>query len=74
MFYTTYLDNILIYSNTKNEHIQHIGKVLEKLKQARLYLDINKCDFHVIEVKYLGLIITIEGLRKDSNKIKIIIE
>ena len=47
VFYTAYLDDILIYSDNKEEHIQHVGLVLEKLKQAGLFLDINKCEFHV---------------------------
>ena len=72
-FCSAYLDDILIYNNNKKEHVEHIKKVLEKLKQAGLYLDINKCQFHVKEVKYLRLIITTKGLKMDSKKIKIIV-
>ena len=43
------------------------------MKQAGLYLDINKCQFHVQEVKYLGLIITTEGLKMDPKKINTIL-
>ena len=56
------------------EHIRHVQQVLDKLLKAGLYLDINKCDFHVKEVKYLGLIITIEGLKMDPKKVNTIIE
>ena len=42
IFYFAYLNNILIYSNSKEEYIKYIKKVLEKLKKASLYLDINK--------------------------------
>lgn len=73
VFCSAYLDDILVYSNTKEEHIGHVGKVLEKLSKAGLYLDINKCQFHVQEVKYLGLIITTEGLKMDSKKIETIV-
>lgn len=69
VFCTAYLDDILVYSNTETEHVQHVGKVLEKLQQAGLYLDINKCDFHTTRVKYLGLIITTDGVEMDPKKI-----
>lgn len=72
VFCIAYLDDILIYSNIKEEHIYHVGKVLEKLQQAGLYLDINKCDFHTTRVKYLGLIITIDEVEMDSKKIEAI--
>ena len=74
MFYSAYLDNILIYSNNEEEYERYIVKVLEKLRLAGLFLDINKCDFHVTEVKYLGLIITTNGLKIDPNKVKTIID
>ena len=73
VFCSAYLDDILVYSNTKEEHIDHVRKVLDKLKRAGLYLDINKCQFHVTEVKYLGLIITTEGLKMDPKKIDTIV-
>ena len=69
-FCTAYLDDILIYSNTMREHVGHVQKVLDKLLGAGLFLDINKCDFHVKEVKYLGLIITTDGLKMDPKKVK----
>lgn len=69
VFCTAYLDDILVYSDTKEEHIQHVGKVLEKLQRAGLYLNINKYDFHTIRVKYLGLIITTDEVEMDSKKI-----
>jgi len=73
-FCTVYLDNILIYSNIQEEHIRHVKLVLVRLKQAGLYLDIDKCEFNVIQVKYLGLIIIIEGIKMDSEKVKAIQE
>lgn len=70
VFCSAYLDDILVYSDTKEEHIEHVEKVLEKLHSAGLYLDINKCEFHTKQVKYLGLIITTEGLKMDPQKIE----
>lgn len=74
IFCSAYLDDILIYSNSKDEHIEHVGKVLEQLKKAGLFLDINKCQFHVKEIKYLGLIITVDGLKMDPRKIDTILQ
>ena len=47
VFCLVYLDDILIYSNSKKEHMEYVKKVLAKLSEAGLYLDINKCEFYV---------------------------
>lgn len=72
-FCTAYLDDILIYSDSEEEHVEHVKKVLNKLREAGLYLDINKCEFHVKRVKYLGLIITTEGIEMDQKKVDAIV-
>ena len=69
MFCSAYLNDILIYSNNKKKHVKHVKKILEKLKHADLYLNINKCEFHIKQVKYLELIIIIEDLKMNSQKI-----
>ena len=74
VFCTAYIDNILIYSNTKKEHQQHVRKVLEALRRAGLQADIKKCEFHVAEVNYLGLVITSNGICMDSEKVSAIWE
>lgn len=61
-FCTAYIDNILIYSNTLKEHKKHVRQVLQKLREAGLQLNIDKCEFQVQEVKHLGLIISTEIL------------
>lgn len=73
-FCTAYLDNILVYSNTEEEHEDHVNEVFAKLDEAGLYLDINKCAFFVKQVKYLGLIITTEGIQMNPQKNKCILE
>ena len=45
-FFTAYLDDILIYSDTLEEHKQHVRKSLQKLKNARMFLRPEKCEFH----------------------------
>ena len=61
-FVQTYLDNILIYSKTLKEHHSHVCQVLQCLREARLQADIDKCEFHVQETKFLGLIVSTEGI------------
>ena len=69
VFCTAYLDDVLIYSNTQREHRQHVNIVLDKLRDAGLQLDLNKCQFEASEVKYLGLIISCKGIEMDPKKI-----
>ena len=71
-FYIIYLDNILIYSDNKKNHILHVEKVLKKFKKINLFLNINKCDFYVIRIKYLKLIIIIKEIEMNYYKINII--
>jgi ribosome-interacting GTPase 1 len=62
-------------SGSREEHQEHIKKVLQRLRKAGLQIDINKCEFKVQETKYLGFIIKAgKGLRIDPDKIKAIIE
>ena len=72
VFCTAYLDDILVYSSTERDHVHHVRQVLEKLREVGLFLDINKCDFHVTSVKYLGIIITTDGLQMDPSKVEAI--
>ena len=72
VFCTTYIDNILIYSDTLKEHRQHVQQILQKLQRAGLQLDIDKCEFHVQEVKYLELIIGVDGIKMDPVKVEAI--
>ena len=73
-FCTTYLDNILIYSETLEEHRAHVKKVLEALSKVGLHLLPEKCEFHKTEVKYLGLIILADGVKMDQKKVKAVVE
>ena len=69
IFCTAYIDDILIYSNSKKEHQKHVRKVLEALQKAGLQTDIKKCEFHVTEINYLGLVITNNGICMDPKKV-----
>ena len=72
-FYSVYLDNILIYSNTLEEYKQYITQVLERLQAARLQVDIRKSEFYVQETAFLGVIVGADGIRIDPKKIEVIL-
>ena len=68
-FCTAYLDNILIYSSSMKEHRQHVQKVLTKLRKAGIQADVDKCEFYVTKTKYLGLIVSTDGIKMDPAKV-----
>ena len=72
-FCTAYLDDILIYSTSMKEHRQHVRKVLMKLREAGIPADVDKCEFHVTETKYLGLIVSTKGIKMDPSKVDAIV-
>ena len=73
-FCTAYLDDILIYSATLEKHREHVQRVLEALSKAGLHLKPEKYHFHKTEVKYLGLIISANGVRIDPEKVTAMLE
>jgi len=71
-FMTAYVDDILIYSKTLEEHKEHVNLVLQRLREAGLQASIRKCEFHVQRTKYLGYIITTDGIEVDPEKVAVI--
>jgi hypothetical protein len=69
-FCTAYLDDTLIYSDNFEEYQQHVRLLLDAFAKAGLHLKPEKCEFHQQEVKYLGLIISTEGIKLDPEKIR----
>jgi Reverse transcriptase (RNA-dependent DNA polymerase) len=69
IFYTTYIDDILVYSNNLTSHKQHVRLVIKALQDASLQLDIKKYEFEIIEITYLGIIVSIDSIRIDPTKI-----
>ena len=72
VFVVVYLDDILVYSKTYEEHIQHVHLILTALRDANLRIKVEKTEFHKKEVKFLGYIVSREGLKMDSKKIEAI--
>jgi hypothetical protein len=69
-FVLLFFDDILIYSKSWEDHVRHVDKVLQLLKEQQLYAKPSKCFFGVKEVEYLGHIVSHEGVKVNPNKIK----
>ena len=65
---------MLIYSETKEEHVKHVQDVLERLSQAGLLLNPEKCEFHKESVEFLGFVVSTIGIQISPEKIKVIAE
>ena len=71
-FCTAYLDNILIYSQNLQEYKEHVCNILAKLREFGIQADVNKCKFYITKTKYLGLIISKDGIKMDFAKVEAI--
>jgi len=70
-FVISYIDDILIYLNSLEEHHEHVKKVLKKLLENNLYIKLEKCEFDVTETAFLGYILSKDGLKVDPEKLKL---
>jgi hypothetical protein len=68
-FVVVYLDDILIFSKTLEEHVKHIDLVLTALKRSKLYAGIKKCAFGLKETEFLGHIIGSNRIKMDPKKV-----
>ncbi|GKA51153.1 putative reverse transcriptase domain-containing protein [Tanacetum coccineum] len=69
-FVTMFIDNILIYSKTREEYVEHLRLVLEPLKKEKLYAKFSKCEFWLREVYFLRHVINGNGIHVDPSKIE----
>ena len=63
-----YLDDIIIFSKTPEEHLGRLRNVFQKLKEAGLKLKPSKCEFFKQEIKYLGHVVSKDGIATDNSK------
>ncbi len=73
-FVVAYLNDIIVYNNSKKEHIQHVRKILQRLREANIQADVDKCEFHTTETKFLKMIVSRDDIKMNSEKVKTIVE
>ena len=71
-FVVVYFDDILIYSRSIDEHIDHIKQVLNVLRTEKLYANIEKCSFCTNKVVFLGYVVSGQGIEVDESKVEAI--
>ncbi|CAM8917787.1 unnamed protein product [Rhodiola kirilowii] len=71
-FVDVYFDDILIYSKSIDEHIDHIKLVLDVLRREQLYANMDKCSFFTKKVVFLGYVISGQGIEVDESKFEAI--
>jgi hypothetical protein len=69
-FAIPYLDDVIVYSGTFEDHLCELRKVLQRCRERGLKLNLSKCDFFKSEVKFLGRIVSKDGYRMDDDNIK----
>jgi hypothetical protein len=72
--FIVYLDDILIFSKSREEHITHVKQVLDVLRKEKLFLKLSKCEFGKNSLIYLGHIVGGGELKIDPSKVKVILE
>ena len=72
-FVIVFIDDILIYSGSKEDHEEHLRVVLQILRENQLYAKFSKCQFWLDSVAFLGHVISVEGVYVDPQKIEAIV-
>ncbi|KAL6321014.1 hypothetical protein AAG906_011987 [Vitis piasezkii] len=68
-FVVVFIDDILVYSKTREEHERHLGIVLQTLRDKQLYAKLKKCEFWLDKVSFLGHVVTKDGISVDPGKV-----
>ena len=66
-FMVVFIDDILIYSKTEEEHKEHLKFVLQELRDHQLFAKFSKCDLFKDKIQYLGHVVTKEGIFRIIN-------
>ena len=69
-FVVVFIDDILIYSKSEEDHAEHLRVVLQRLRDHKLYAKFSKCEFWLKEVPFLGHVVSAEGIAVDPSKVQ----
>jgi hypothetical protein len=69
-FAMVFIDDILIYSRSEEEHEEHLHLALQKLRENRLYVKLSKCEFWIKQVAFWGHVTSKEGISVDPSKVQ----
>ena len=72
VFVVVYFDDILVFSKSMKEHLNHVRAVLQTLRKERLYANMKKCTFGVDKLVFLGFVVSSKGVHVDESKIEAI--
>ncbi|MBW0517378.1 hypothetical protein O181_057093 [Austropuccinia psidii MF-1] len=70
IFVVVYLDDIMVFSSSEEEHFKHVASVLQRRRDNNLFAKALRCVFHASSVEYLGYVFSIEGLKMDCFKVQ----
>ena len=73
-FLVIYLDDIIVFSKTEEEHLEHLRKVFEVIRKNQLYIQPEKCEFLAERVEFLGHFISADGIEMDPKKVQTIVD
>jgi hypothetical protein len=73
-FVIVFIDDILVYSKSTEDHEEHLRVVLQRLRDHQLYAKFSKCEFWINEVSFLGHVISSEGIAIDPSKVRDVLD
>ena|SRR5947207_2466832 len=73
-FCVAFIDDILIYSKTSEEHVEYVHKILKKLLEHDLYIKLKKCQFHVQKIEFLDYVLSLDDVSISKEHIAMILD
>jgi len=74
IFVVGYLDDVMIFSQTLEEHVNHVKQVLDALNEAGMILNLDKCEFFATKVRFLGHIVSADSVKPDPRNIQKVLD